>query len=202
MSAAGRVTTEHRTDRRARARKLTRTGILDAARAVARREGAANLSLRAVAAEAGFAPAALYGYFANKSELLIALAGEDLAALAHAMRDAEGGGGSRLGAAAGAALALLQNTETFAAAPSALPAQAGASEAERLFNGRLIAVLRALSEAAGNPGDSREAQADVVLLAGTLTGLAVLARSGRLEALGFSAADMVVALDRRFSPAR
>ena len=201
MSAAGQLTTEHRADRRARTRKLTRAVILDAARLVASREGAANLSLRAVAAEAGFAPAALYGYFANKSELLIALAGEDLAALAHVLRDAEGGG-SRLGAAAGAALALLQNTETIAAVPAALPAHAGASDAERLFNGRLIAALRALSEAAGNPGDSREAQADVVLLAGTLTGLAVLARSGRLEALGFSAADMIAALDRRFSPAR
>lgn len=203
MSAAGRATTEHRRERRARERKLARAAILDAARRVAEREGAANLSLRAVAAEAGFAPAALYGYFANKSELLIALAAEDLSGLARAMREAEGeGGASRLGAAAKAALTLLQNTETFATAPAALPAQAGASEAERLFNGRLIAALRALSEAAGNPSDSRERQADVVLLAAALTGLAVFARSGRLEALGFSAGDMVAALDRRFSPRR
>ncbi len=115
---------------------------------------------------------------------------------------ADGAGPSRLGAAAGAALDLLQHTETFATAPAALPARAGSGEAERLFNGRMIAALRALSEAAGHPSDSREAQADVVLMAAALTGLAVLARSGRLEALGFSAADMVAALDRRFSPAR
>ena len=50
----------------------------------------------------------------------------------------------------------------------------------------MIAALRALSEAAGNPSDSRADQADVVLLAAALTGLAVFARSGRLEALGFS----------------
>ncbi len=120
-AAAAEPTQTHRAERRARARSLTRSAILEAARAVAAREGAANLSLRGVAAEAGFAPAALYGYFENKNELLVALAAEDLTALAHAMRDAEGEGASRLGAAAGAALDLLQHTETFAAASAALP---------------------------------------------------------------------------------
>lgn len=201
-SAAAEATQSHRAARRARARELTRSAILEAARAVAAREGASNLSLRGVAAEAGFAPAALYGYFKNKSELLVALAAEDLTALARAMREADGEGASRLGAAAGVALDLLQHTETFAAASAALPAHAGTGEAERLFNGRMIAALRALSDAAGNPSGSREQQADVVLLASALTGLAVLARSGRLEALGFSPADMIAALDRRFSPAR
>ena len=202
MSSPARATSLHRAERRARERSLTRAAILDSARRVAAREGAANLSLRAVAAEAGFAPAALYGYFAGKNELLIALAAEDLTGLARAMRDAEADGGSRLGAAAGAALTLLRTTETIATAPGALPAQAGSGEAERHFNGKLIAALRALSEAAGNPSDSRETQADVVLLAAALAGLAVFARSGRLEVLGFSAADMIAALDRRFSPAR
>lgn len=202
MSSPARATAQHRADRRARERSLTRAAILDSARKVAAREGAANLSLRAVAAEAGFAPAALYGYFANKNELLIALAAEDLAVLAHAMRDAGSEGGSRLGAAAAAALSLLQTTETIATAPAALPATAGNGDAERLFNGRLIAALRALSEAAGQPSDSHQSQADVVLLAAALTGLAVFARTGRLQALGFSPADMIAALDRRFSPAR
>ena len=197
------MTAEHRSARRARARELTRSAIIAAARKVAAREGAAHLSLRAVAAEAGFAPAALYGYFANKSELLIALAAEDLTTLAHTVRDAGGGAdASRLAAAAGAALDLLQSAETIAAAPSALRAQTEAGEAERLFNGRLIAALRAIADATGRPSDSREAQSDVVLIAAALAGLAVFARSGRLEALGFSNADMVAALDRRFAPAR
>src|SRR5687767_3886424 len=52
----------------------SRIAILDAARRVAARDGARDLSLRGVAAEAGFAPAALYGYFRNKDELLLALA--------------------------------------------------------------------------------------------------------------------------------
>jgi AcrR family transcriptional regulator len=203
MSSAGaEIEPLHRAERRARAREATRSAILNAARAVAAREGAANLSLRGVAGEAGFAPAALYGYFKNKRELLVALAAEDLTQLAHAMREADmatGEGVSRLHAAATAALDLLQHSETFAAASSALPPHAGTGEAERLFNGRMIAALRALSEATGRPSVSREDQADIVLLAAAVTGLAVLARSGRLGALGFSPADMVAALDRRFS---
>jgi hypothetical protein len=39
--------------------------------------------------------------------------------------------------------------------------------------------------------DSRDSQLDTVLLAATLTGLAVMARSGRLAALGFSAEEIL-----------
>ena len=56
----------------------SRSSILDAARRVAARDGARDLSLRAVAAEAGYAPAGLYGYFSGKDELLLALAADDL----------------------------------------------------------------------------------------------------------------------------
>ncbi|HEY3778861.1 MAG TPA: TetR family transcriptional regulator [Rhizomicrobium sp.] len=190
-------------ERRERARSLTRAAILEAARRVAAREGARNLSLRATAAEAGFAPAALYGYFAGKNELLLALASEDLAAITRAMRSAaENADGKRaLAAASETALRLLRETETIAAASAALPQQAGASEPERIFNGRLIAALSALSHAAGRRTDSRAEQSDVVLLAAALTGLAVLARSGRLEALGFEAQEIVARLDARFSRA-
>src|ERR1700742_757828 len=84
----------------------SRSAILEAARRVASRDGARDLSLRAVAAEAGFAPAALYGYFRGKDDLLLALAAEDLSQLARAMRDA-----GDLSGAASAALALLGDTE-------------------------------------------------------------------------------------------
>ena len=174
-------------------RAASRSSILDAARRVAARDGARDLSLRAVAAEAGFAPAALYGYFRGKDELLLALAAEDLTGLARAMRDADS-----LKGAASAALSLLGDTETFAAASAALPREGGNGEAERLFNGRMIAALRALSEAGGLPSASRENQCDVVLLAACLSGLALLARSGRLAALGFKAEEILSRLDSRF----
>jgi AcrR family transcriptional regulator len=188
---------ENRAQRRAKERIATRGGILEAARRVAAREGARNLSLRAVAAEAGFAPAALYGYFQNKDDLLLALAGDDLGTVARAMRDAANGSASgKLAAAAGAAFDLLQKMETIAAAPSALSVAAG--EGERLFNGRLIAALKALSDASGKQLDSREAQSDIVLIAAAITGLAVLARSGRLAALGFKSEDVLAAFSRNF----
>jgi len=68
-----------------------------------------------------------------------------------------------------------------------------------LFNGRLIAALKVLSDAAGHKADSREAQCDVLLVAAALSGLAFLGRAGRLEALGFSAEEMIDRLDARFS---
>jgi AcrR family transcriptional regulator len=190
---------QQRETRRSRTHAATRAAILNAARRVAARDGARDLSLRAVAAEAGYAPAALYGYFANKGELLLALAAEDLSALTRAMRDEmQIHGDGKLRAVAAIALDHLENTETFAAVSSALPSHAGSGEAERVFNGRLIAVLTALSDAVGN-GKSRAGQGDVVLIAAALAGLALFARSGRLEALGFSHEELLARLEDRFA---
>lgn len=183
---------ENRAARRARERTLTRGAILEAARRVASRSGSREISLRAVAAEAGYAPAALYGYFQNKDDLLLALAAEELSAITRAMREA----GGDLAAAASAALGHLQTAESIAAAMSALPVVS--NEAERHFNGKLIGALTALAEASGKRATTRDTQADVVLLAATLAGLAMLLRSGRLQALGFNSDDMLAALDRHF----
>lgn len=193
--AAVRIPKERR--QRDVSRQASRTAILDAARRVAARDGARDLSLRGVAAEAGFAPAALYGYFRNKDELLLALAADDLTSLAKAMR----GSGAGLAGAGAAALELLRGAETMAAASAALTGTSDNSklnEAERLFNGRLIAALKALSDASGLPSDSRENQCDVVLVAASLVGLALLARSGRLKTLGFTPDEMIARLDSRF----
>ncbi|HVV64228.1 MAG TPA: TetR family transcriptional regulator [Rhizomicrobium sp.] len=191
-----------RSERRAQAREKSRASILSAARRVAARDGARNLSLRGVAAEAGFAPAALYGYFANKDELLLALAADDLAQVSRAMREAlaNGEANDRFAAASSAALRLLRDNETFAAAAQgALPSAAVGAEAQRLFNGRMIQALKVLSEASGQPGDSRESQCDVVLAASALAGLALLARTGRLKALGFSPEEILARLGRRLA---
>ena len=192
--------TEQKVQRRAQAHAAARAGILDAARRVAVRGETRDLSLRMVAAEAGFAPAALYGYFANKDELLLALAADDLAVLARTMREAathpEGKG--KLAAAASAALSLLSESESLASATGALASRSGASDAERLFNGRLITALKVLSDAAGNRASSRDEQCDAVLLAAAVAGLALLSRSGRLDALGFSAQEIVARIEDRF----
>lgn len=160
-----------------------------------------RLSLRSVAAEAGYVPAALYGYFRNKNELLLALAAEDLSHLTRRMRDASQGPGG-LAAAATAALDMLRHSETMAALPSAFEGGEPHGDAERHFNGRMIAALVALSQAAGTSAQSREAQADTVLIAAALSGLALLARSGRLAALGFTPEEILASLERRFARVR
>lgn len=194
--------TEQRVLRRAQAHAATRSSILDAARRVAARSGARELSLRSVAAEAGYAPAALYGYFSGKDELLLALAADDLAVLARAMRTAAASaeGHGKLASAAAAALGLLRDLESLAAAAAALSSSAGSSDAERLFNGRLIAALKVLSDAAGNPASTREGQCDAVLVGSAVAGLALLARSGRLQALGFTPEEILQRLESRFVP--
>jgi AcrR family transcriptional regulator len=191
---------EQKVQRRAQAHAAARAGILDAARRVAVRGDARDLSLRMVAAEAGFAPAALYGYFASKNELLLALAADDLAVLARTMRDAaaHSEGKGKLAAAASAALTFLCESESLAAATVALASRSGASDAERLFNGRLITALRVLSDAAGSRASSRDDQCDTVLLAAAVAGLALFRRSGRLNALGFAPEEIVARLEARF----
>ena len=190
---------EQRTLRRAQAHAATRSAILEAARRVGARDG--DLSLRAVAAEAGFAPAALYGYFSGKDDLLLSLAAEDMTQLTRAMREASASaqGHGRLAATARAALSNPSGTESLAGALAALPAEAGARDAERLFNGRLIAVLKVLSEASGKPATTRADQCDVVLLAAAVGGLALLARSGRLDALGFATDEILARLEAHFA---
>src|SRR5436309_10390089 len=129
---------QSRADRRNRTRSATRAGILDAARRLAERRGARSLSLRGVAAEAGFAPAALYVYFRSRDELMVALAADDLARLAQAMRQPTIGanGGNPLVDAALAALDHLSNSETLAAALGAIGPELTGRDVERLFNGR------------------------------------------------------------------
>jgi AcrR family transcriptional regulator len=192
----GTVADASRSKRREIEHAANRAAILAAARRVASRDGAAHLSLRGVAAEAGYAPAALYGYFAGKNDLLLALAAEDLSGLARKMRDGADGG-DRLGSVIAMAMELLQQSETMAAVPAAFAAGEQAGDAERQFNGRMIAALMALSEAIGGAND-REAQADTLLLAASLSGVALLARSGRLAALGFTAEEMMQRLEQRF----
>jgi len=67
--------------------RTTRAAILEAARRLAAREGAAQLTLARVADEANFSPNTVYAYFVNKTELMLAIVADDLAALARQMHD-------------------------------------------------------------------------------------------------------------------
>jgi AcrR family transcriptional regulator len=191
-----------RIERRSRQRAANRTAILEAARRVAAREGTGALSLRAVAAEAGYAPASVYEYFRNRAELVLALAAEDMGGLARALKEgaltrAEGTGALQV--AAKTVLDFLRASGALPAAAATLHSGEAPSEAERLFNGKLIAAFTAFADAAGRTPKTREDQADVVLLAAAMTGLAVLARAGRLKTLGLEEMALLERLERRFA---
>jgi AcrR family transcriptional regulator len=66
----------------------TRTAILAAAQRVAARDGVLEMSLTAVASEAGVAPTSVYSVFTSKNDLLLSVIADDLATLARAMREA------------------------------------------------------------------------------------------------------------------
>ena len=193
-----------RIERRSRQRAANRSAILEAARRVATREGAGELSLRAVAGEAGYAPASVYEYFRNRAELVLALAAEDMGSLARAIRESAAGKEGRPGAFAAAAKAALDMMRVSGALPAAAATLEGADappEAERLFNGKLIAALTAFAEATGRGTlRTRDEQGDVVLAAAAVTGLAVLARAGRLKALGLDEGALLDRLEKRFLP--
>jgi AcrR family transcriptional regulator len=65
-----------------------RRALIGAARRLLEREGAAALSLRAVAREAGVSPAAPYHHFRDKAELLEAVADEGWLMLSQSLADA------------------------------------------------------------------------------------------------------------------
>jgi len=190
-----------RIERRSRQRAANRGAILDAARRVAAREGTGELSLRAVAAEAGYAPASVYEYFRNRAELVLALGAEDLGSLARSLREAgQGASGPGIGAAAKIVLDAVRVSRALPAAAATLEGAEAPAEAERLFNGRLIAALTAFAEAVGRaPAKSRDDQLDVVLAAAAVTGLAALARAGRLKTFGLEEDALIERLERRFA---
>ncbi len=187
-----------RVERKTRQRAANRGGILDAAKRVAAREGTVALSLRAVAAEAGYAPASVYEYFRNRAELVLALAAEDLSAVSKALREP---GTPSLAGAAQTVLELVRHSGALAAAASVLEAGEAPPEAERLFNGKLIAMLTGLADAAGRPRTGRGEQADVVLIGALIAGMAMMARTGRSRALGFDDKELLQRFEARFSAA-
>jgi AcrR family transcriptional regulator len=72
---------EHRQGRREAVSHLKRSLILDAARRVFENDGLEGASLRAIAAEAGYTPAALYFHFDSKEAIYAELLTSSLAAL-------------------------------------------------------------------------------------------------------------------------
>ena len=181
-----------------------RKAILKAARAVFAREGKPGLTIRAVAAEAGYAAGAVYSYFSSKDEIAAQLIAEDLSLLAKRLKDADApmtnvDAARRLGhLAAETFRALSSQSDLLMLAGAALSNDALPHDVDRMLNGRLIAALMAL----GGPikdRDSEEARLSTLATAAVVLGAAMLERAGRLDILGVTSDELLTHAVERFS---
>jgi AcrR family transcriptional regulator len=195
--------TESGTVRGARRQALhdhKRQVILTAAREVFLRAGLAGTTMRAIAANAGYVPGAVYAYFATKEAILSELLVQSLGNLARTMKAAMTGSTDRPEARLIAAAAALHghyqaNRSELELSMSVLQGgTAGfAPELERQVNGRLIAILQVMAEAIQQAtGIVRaEAEREAVMLFATIAGLLLLETSGRLAVLRQDGASLV-----------
>ena len=181
-------------------KELKRTLILDAARKIFEQEGLDGASLRAIAAEAGYTPAALYFHFDSKEAIYAEVLQDSLGSL----RDAVGEAAARARTPAerlrAAALAFFR---FYAENPRDLdlgfylfrggmkPKGLGRERDEQL-NRALAAALRPIGEAAETLGASRE-DADLLIVDAFAhaAGLLLLAHTGRMRVFGASAPELM-----------
>lgn len=166
-----------------------RARILGAARSVFAESGLEGASLRAIAARAGYTPAALYFHFASREAIYAELLRESLDALELALAPAD--------SFRAAAMALY---DFYAARPQELwlglylgaggPAPRGlGAELDPALNARLLAAMAPLTAGAralGEEGLATRAFAQVV-------GLVVLAETRRLRLFGRDARALMAA---------
>ncbi|CDO60187.1 Transcriptional regulator, TetR family [Candidatus Phaeomarinobacter ectocarpi] len=158
--------------------------------------GISGLTMRAVAARAGYTAGAVYSYFASKEALLAAIALDALDQLAKAMRQED----ETLSTQASICTQALDRV-----GPLLIAAHRGdvPEVTERALTGRIISILRQLDRgvgAGGARGDDASSQAlDTIALWCGLVGLAQLSSSGRLASLEVEDIDVASALVARYS---
>ncbi|HEX7007828.1 MAG TPA: helix-turn-helix domain-containing protein [Alphaproteobacteria bacterium] len=180
--------------------ELKRDLILDAARKVFEAEGLEGASLRAIAAEAGYTPAALYFHFDSKEALYAELLRASLARLGTAVGRAVARARGPAGRLRAAALAFF---DFYARNPRDLdlgfylfrggmkPKGLG-RERDRQLNAALAAALRPIAEAAAALGATKtEAEMLMVDAFAHAAGLLLLAHTARIRMFGASAPELM-----------
>ena len=193
---------EQRTGRRKAVRDLKRGLILDAARKEFEADGLDGASLRAIAAAAGYTPAALYFHFESKEEIYAEVLRDSLADLRQAIARSISRTGAPADRLRAAAMAFFRY---YAENPRDLdlgfylfrggmkPAGLG-HERDEILNAALESALRPVSEAAIELGASRQ-KANLLMVDcfAHATGLLLLLHTGRIRMFGASAPDLMEA---------
>lgn len=192
--------TAARAGRREAVSELKRGLILTAARAVFEAEGLEGASLRAIAAKAGYTPAALYFHFDSKEaiyaevlRLSIAALGQRVGAAAKGVDDPA----ARLRAAAMAFFAFYADNPRdldlgfYLFRGGMKPAGLG-RERDRALNAALAGALGPIAAAAEALGATPEAAKLVVVdVFAHATGLLLLLHTGRIRMFGASAETLM-----------
>jgi AcrR family transcriptional regulator len=192
------MTERGRRERAAAVRDLKRNLILEAARRVFEAEGLDGASLRAIAAEAGYTPAALYFHFDSKEAIYAEVLRSSLTGLREAVECAVSPGADPAERLRAAAMTFFR---FYAENPRDLdlgfylfrggmrPQGLGRDRDEQL-NAALAAALRPISEAAIVLGSTPE-EANVLLVDvfAHAAGLLLLAHTGRIRMFETSASE-------------
>jgi AcrR family transcriptional regulator len=190
------VAAETRLRRRQAVSELKRGLILSAARQVFETEGLDGASLRAIAAQAGYTPAALYFHFQSKEEIYAEVLRDSLANLGQAIGKAVArvkAPAERLRAAAMAFFRYYADNPRdldlgFYLFRGGMKPRGLGKERDEMLNAALAAALHPIAEAAEALGLRRDdARLVVVDTFAHAAGLLLLAHTGRIRMFGASA---------------
>src|SRR5262245_40035012 len=190
------MSTDRRTKRQNAVSELKRGLILDAARKVFETEGLDGASLRAIAAAAGYTPAALYFHFDSKEAIYAEVLRDSLANLRQAVERAVArtkAPAERLRAAAMAFFRYYDDNPRdldlgFYLFRGGMKPQGLGRERDRALNAALAAALQPVADAAQALGAPRDDAR--LLIADTFAhaaGLLLLAHTGRIRMFAASA---------------
>ena len=191
---------EHRSDRQRAVKDLKRGLILHAARKVFESEGLDGASLRAIAAAAGYTPAALYFHFPSKEAIYAEMLRASLANLAAAIYRASvraKAPSDRLRAAAIAFFRYYADNPRdldlgFYLFRGGMKPQGLGRPHDEVLNTALLGALVPIGTAAEALGARRE-EANVLLVEifAHAAGLLLLAHTGRMRLFGTSALHLM-----------
>jgi AcrR family transcriptional regulator len=197
MAAAAR---ERRQERAQAVNGLKRDLILEAAREVFEAEGLDGASLRAIAAAAGYTPAALYFHFPSKEAIYAEVLQSSLARLRAAVDRAvapAAGPAARLRAAAMAFFGFYADNPRdldlgFYLFRGGMKPHGLGRERDEALNAGLAAALKPIAAAAEALGAPREeANLLVVDAFAHAAGLLLLAHTGRIRMFGAAAPELM-----------
>ena len=191
---------EQKSGRQKAVSDLKRGLILGAARRVFESDGLDGASLRAIAAAAGYTPAALYFHFESKEAIYAEVLKDSLASLGQAISRASARAKSpadRLRAAAMAFFRYYADNPRdldlgFYLFRGGMKPHGLGKERDEILNAALEAALQPIADAAQALGaPSEDAKLLVVETFAHATGLLLLAHTGRIRMFGASAPNLM-----------